>query len=155
MPSVSGYDGNFVGWDSNGDGDLNDSGDWADFAVGSLTTWNGTVQTADQGIKRIEPPSIGSIQRFENVGAGNGDYAWNASKNDYDYVGADNGDSRKGRYYANADLVIRDTSAFDSAGNSLKLPAGTITTKSFYDAREGKTVKVSEIDMAMPAWRMP
>jgi hypothetical protein len=99
-------------------------------------------------VKRIEPPSIGSIQRFEDVGAGNGDYAYNASKKDFDFVGAGNGDSRKGRYYANADLVIRDLGAFDSAGNSLSLPAGTVTARSFYDAREGRTVTVTEIDMA-------
>jgi type II secretory pathway pseudopilin PulG len=147
VPSVSGYDGNFIGFDANGDGDLNDAGDWTDFAVGSLTTWNGTVQTADQGVKRIEPPSIGSIQRFEVVGSGNGDYTWNGSKNDYDFVGSGNGDARKGRYHANADLVIRDDKAYDAAGNALLLPTGTITSKTFYDAREGKNVTVTEIDM--------
>ena len=149
VPSVTGYDSKFAGFDANGDGDLSDAGDWADFAVGSLTNWNGTVQTADQGVKRVEPPSIGSIQRFEDVGAGNGDYTWDAAKKDYDYVGDGNGDARKGRYYANADLVVSDLDAYDSSGSKLKLPAGTIVKKSFYDAREGKTITVSEIDIGL------
>lgn len=149
VPSVSGYDSNFMGYDANGNGSLSDPGDWQDFAVGSLTTWNGTVQTADQGVKRVEPPSIGSIQRFEDVGAGNGDYAFDKAKNDYEYVGDGLGDARKGRYYANADLVISDQNAYDSTGAKINLPAGVLTNKTFYDAREGRNVSVTEIDMKL------
>jgi hypothetical protein len=149
VPSPSGYDSAFLGFDANKDGDLNDLGDWNDFAVGALANWNGTVQTAAHGVKRIEPPSIGSIKRFEVIGAGNGDYSWNASANDYTYVGAGLGDARKGRYYANADLVIRDLSAYDSKGNAIALPTGSLKTKTMYDAREGKTVTLTEVDVGL------
>ncbi len=149
VPSTSGFDSNFKGYDANNDGDLSDPGDWADFAVGSLSTWGGTVQTADQGVKPVEPPSIGSIKRFENVGAGNGDYAWNPAISDYSFVGQGNGDSTKGRYYASADLVIRDLKAYDNKGNAVTMPPNALLSKSFYDAREGKTVKVTQIDISI------
>jgi hypothetical protein len=148
VPSASGYDSAFLGYDANHDGDLSDPGDWADFAVGSLTTWNGTVETGANGVKRVEPPSVGSIQRFESVGAGEGDYTYDATLKDWKYVGAGNGDARKGRFHANADLVIRDLAAFDKNGNAVTLPSGTLTAKTMYDAREGKTVTVTEIDMS-------
>jgi hypothetical protein len=148
VTSVSGFDSSFTGFDADGDGKLTSSSDWADFTVGALATWNGTVQSSEQGVKPVDPPSIGSIKRFENVGAGNGDYAWDASSNDYEYVGSGAGDARKGRFHATADLVIRDLKAYDSSGTMISLPAGVVVEKSMYDAREGKTVKVTEIDIA-------
>jgi hypothetical protein len=151
VPSLSGYDSDFSGYDQNGDGDLSDSGDWADFAVGALTTWDGTVQTAAHNVKRVEPPAVGAIQRFEVVGTGNGDYSWDSTISDYKYVGANLGDARKGLFHANASIVIRDLKMYDAKGNLISPPAGTIASKSFYDAREGKTVTVTEIDMAMLA----
>jgi hypothetical protein len=147
VPSTSGFDSQFKGFDANGDGDLSDMGDWPDFAVGALSTWGGTVQSADHGVKPVEPPSIGSIKRFQNVGAGNGDYAWNATLKDYSYVGMGSGDSTKGRYHATADLVIRDLKAYDNKGTAISMPVGAIASRSFYDAREGKTVTVTQIDL--------
>src|SRR5262249_53691199 len=38
---------------------------------------------------------------------------------------------------------------FDHNGNPLSLPAGTITQKSLYDAREGKNIAVSEINVGL------
>jgi hypothetical protein len=149
VPSTSGFDSNFKGYDANGDGDLSDMGDWPDFAVGALSIWGGTVQTADHGVKPVEPPSIGSIKRFDNVGAGNGDYSWSAAANDYVFVGPGNGDTSKGRYYANADLVIRDLAAYDAQGNAVTLPTNALVAKSFYDAREGKTITVSQLDISI------
>ena len=149
VPSTSGFDSNFKGYDSNADGDLSDMGDWPDFAVGSLATWGGTVQTADHGVKPVEPPSIGSIKRFEDVGAGNGDYAWNATLKDYSYVGQGAGDATKGRYYATADLVIRDLTAYDNKGTVISMPTGALTSKTFYDAREGKNVTVTQVDISI------
>jgi hypothetical protein len=149
VPSTSGFDSNFKGFDSNADGDLSDMGDWPDFAVGALSTWGGTVQTADHGVKPVEPPSIGSIKRFQDVGPGNGDYSWNATLKDYSYVGQGNGDSAKGRYHATADLVIRDLKAYDNKGTAISMPTGALTSKTFYDAREGKNVTVTQIDISI------
>jgi hypothetical protein len=149
VPSTSGFDSAFKGYDADGDGKLLSSSDWPDFTVGALSTWGGTVQSSEQGVKPVDPPSIDSIQRYEKVAAGTGDYAFNSSTGDWDFVGAGNGDSRKGRYFATADLVIRDLKAYDSSGTLIALPAGTIAEKTMYDAREGKSVKVTEVDLAL------
>jgi hypothetical protein len=148
VPSVSGYDSAFLGFDKNRDGDLSDSGDWADFAVGALSTWAGTVQTAAHGVKRVEPPAIGSIKRYEVLGSGLGDYAWDTTIKDYKYVGTGNGDARKGRFHASAAIVIRDLDMYDDKGFKLSPPAGTLVAKTFYDAREGKNVTVTELDLS-------
>ena len=149
VPSTSGFDSAFLGYDANGDGDLSDAGDWPDFVVGVLDSFQGSVQTGAHGMKPIVPPAIGSIQRFESVGSGVGDYAWDAGLGDYAYVGAGNGDHRKGRYHKNANLVIRDLTAYDAAGTPLALPAGTITEQQMWDAREGQAVKVTQVDIAL------
>jgi hypothetical protein len=149
VPSASGYDSDFLGYDQNGDGDLSDALDWADFAVGALSTWAGTVQTAAHGVKRVEPPAIGSIARFEVVGSGLGDYTWDSPLGDYKYVGDGQGEARKGRFHEHADVVIRDLTAYDENGAPISLPLGTLVERSFYDAREGKTVKVTEVDLSL------
>jgi len=149
VPSTSGYDSDFLGFDKNNDGDLNDVGDWADFAVGALTTWNGTVQTAAHGVKRVEPPTIGSIQRYEVIGAGLGDHEWDPVANDFVFVGAGQGDARKGHFHANAELVIRDLNAYDAKGFAVAMPAGALVQTTMYDAREGRSVTVTEIDVGV------
>jgi Tfp pilus assembly protein PilX len=56
------------------------------------------------------------------------------------------------KMYAQAGLRIDVTGAVatatDSAGNAVALPAGTVTTKSFFDKRENAVVTVAEIDMS-------
>jgi hypothetical protein len=147
VASISGFDSSFMGFDSDGDGKLASATDVADFTVGALTTWGGTVQSSAEGVKPVAPPSIDSIKRFVPVGAGNGDYALDAFTKDYEYVGPGLGDARKGRFNLTAGLVIRDLDAFDANGNKLTLPAGTLAAKTFYDARAGKTVTVTELDV--------
>ena len=52
-----------------------------------------------------------------------------------------------GYYEENAGLRIVNTQAYDSDGLMISMPAGVITEKTMYDAREGKNVKVTEIDL--------
>jgi hypothetical protein len=146
VPSATGFDSAFQGHDANGDGDLSDPGDWQDFVAGALNTWNGTVQTGAHGVKNVAAPSIGSIQEYEQVAAGQGDYT--LSGGTYNYVGPGLGDYRHGRYRASADLIIKDNVAYDSAGNFIPLAPGTLSEKTFYDGREKKYVKVTQVDMA-------
>jgi hypothetical protein len=55
----------------------------------------------------------------------------------------------QGGYYASrAGLRIIDGVALDSMNNIVTLPAGTISSKSFKDVRENRTVTVTEVDMA-------
>ncbi len=56
------------------------------------------------------------------------------------------------KMHAQAGLKIDVTgaaaTATDASGNSVTLPAGTVTTRSFFDKRENATVTVAEIDMS-------
>ncbi len=51
------------------------------------------------------------------------------------------------KLYSEAGLRIIDGVATDQNGSAVSLPAGSVTTKSFYDAREQKTVDVIEVDI--------
>jgi hypothetical protein len=98
--------------------------DFTDWTTYAIDTWNGTVQDGSHGVREIAAPDIKTIKAFDANG-------------------------NKGFYHSNADLVVRDGSAFDNAGNPVLLPAGTLTQKTMYDARERKTVTVSEINMGL------
>jgi hypothetical protein len=94
---------------------------WVTYA---LDTWMGTVQDGAHGVREIGVPKIGSIKAF-------------------------NADGTKSYYHSNADLVVVNGNAFDRSGSPVVLPPGTITEKSLYDAREGKNVAVSEINVGL------
>jgi hypothetical protein len=60
------------------------------------------------------------------------------------------GDSKElaqAKLYSQAGLRIIDGVATDKDGKAVTLPSGTVTTKSFWDAREKKTVNVWEVDV--------
>ncbi|HVR76419.1 MAG TPA: hypothetical protein VMT52_18970 [Planctomycetota bacterium] len=88
-------------------------------------TWGSSVQTADHGLKAIAAPGLDNIKAFDPL------------------TGA------KGHYHANADLVVMDQGAFGRDGAPVNLPLNTIREETLHDGREGKTVKVTEIDMAL------
>ncbi|MCZ6795626.1 MAG: hypothetical protein O7J95_18635, partial [Planctomycetota bacterium] len=93
-----------------------------DWTTHALDTWQGTVKDGSHGVKEIAVPDIGSIKAF-------------------------NPDGSKGHFHENAGLTIVDGQAFDAAGTPIDL-SGAITEKPMFDAREGKTIIVTEIDLA-------
>jgi hypothetical protein len=94
---------------------------WATYA---LNTWGGTVQDGAHGVKEIAAPDIKTIKAF-------------------------NPDGTKGFYHDHADLVIVNGTALDKSGAPVVLPPGALVEKTMYDAREGKNVTVSEINMGI------
>lgn len=93
----------------------------ASWAAASQSSWNGTVKNGATGAVKMETPALASIQ-----------------PGGYFDLRAQNGG-----------LVIRDSQAFVGSTNvTLLLPAGTLATTNIYDAREGKSVPVTTIDMA-------
>jgi hypothetical protein len=96
-------------------------GFWATYA---MDTWKGTVQDGAHGVKEVAAPRIQTIKAFKPDGS-------------------------RGYYHANADLVIVNGQAYDSSGGMISLPAGTVTEKSMYDAREKKTITVTEINVGL------
>jgi Tfp pilus assembly protein PilX len=63
---------------------------------------------------------------------------------------SDTPELKKAKLYYQADLVIENTSGNgkDKAGNTVTLPAGVVTTKTFYDKREQANMLVLEVDIA-------
>jgi len=91
---------------------------WTD---GALDLWGGTVQSSAQGITKLAAPAVGSIQ--------------------------------PGGYYSNNASVVITNKTIVKNGTTLKegkdYPTGTITeTTSFYNNRDGKTVRMSVVDLS-------
>ena len=53
------------------------------------------------------------------------------------------------KMYSQAGLKVVDGVTTDTGGNSVTLPAGVITSKSFFDAREGRTMSVVEVNVGL------
>jgi type II secretory pathway pseudopilin PulG len=150
IPTVSGLDSNFRGYDRNGDGDFIDSGELSPWVVEAIRRWNGTVQTAEHDIHELVPPEVKSIKRYEPTADGTGgDYNYNAQTGAYTQVSPGTGAYQKAFYHKRADLVILDGVAYNRNGSRLTLPSGTLTSHTMYDARERRNVTVTEVDMAL------
>lgn len=126
VPSTSGFDSAFRGYDINGDGDFNDPGELGGWAMRSQTLWNGTVKTGEHGLSEIVAPSVQTMAPY-----------------------VDSGKTVRGYYHANAGLVIKGTRAYvGSTDVTASLPSGTIAQKTMYDGRENKNILVTEVDIA-------
>jgi Tfp pilus assembly protein PilX len=138
----SGFDSNYAGYDENGDGDFLDANDWLNWTLGAIDRWGGTVQSNVHETEVWESPEVKTTEQLVSKPGG----AYDEHDN---YVGSGNGDYDRGFYYETAELIIKDDRAYDKDGNDVTgtLPADTITEKTMYDAREGKTITVTEVDM--------
>lgn len=117
--------------------------DWADKAQ---ETWGGTVLSKDHGVQALTIPMSTEEEPIETIKRG-------------DTIDPDSSSEsetlKEARLYWQADLRIIDGQAYDKAGNEVDLTytvdGDTInpvdSSKSFYDHREGRTIKVTEIDV--------
>ena len=124
-------DGNYHNM-KNPDGSFLESTDanWYDSA---MSRWNGRVQDAAFGQKDLNLPlsNAGDPHKLIERGTGNSDsYEHKASLKIMD-----------GRAYIPVAGIWTDVTA--------SLPAGTITTSTFYDGREGTNVNATDIDMSL------
>ncbi|MDD5245808.1 MAG: hypothetical protein PHS09_00280 [Candidatus Omnitrophica bacterium] len=95
--------------------------DRSDWIDESQLRWNGTVKSSVHGVNALATPAVGSIQP-------------------------------DGFYSANAGIKIVDTAAYDSSGNLISFDDDNpISVSTFYDAREGRNVTVTNIDMGVLA----
>jgi hypothetical protein len=167
VPTVSGYDSNFEGYDANGDGDFTDSGDWLPWGPGALDMWGEpsgylggsgqTVLSQEHGTTIAEAPGIGSIAMYEEVDGGS--HVWDPGSQQYVATAAGEGTHSPGYFHANADLSIityddGTWDAFDGNGISIKgslVAAGVVDQTTMYDARQssdGTKSPICEIDIA-------
>jgi len=154
-PSISGFDSDFLGYDDNGDGDYDDPADYENWTTRSLDLWEGTVQTAEHGVKQIESPSVWNIKMFHEA-PGGGDYQYDPMTDTYTPVAPGTGDYQKGYFYSNADLAIIDGQAYDSDGDAITvwpdvdgdgIADDPISEVTFYDGREDQYVTTTQVDM--------
>ncbi|MFA4986610.1 MAG: hypothetical protein WC712_08510 [Candidatus Brocadiia bacterium] len=117
-----------------------------DFAQMALARWGGVLKTAAHGVSKIEAPEVGSIQPYVANAANKGDYT--KSGTTYTYTPG-TGNYDKGFYNNTANMVIIDSKMYlGGVDVTSLLPASTITTKTMYDAREKKTVTMTEVDIS-------
>jgi hypothetical protein len=143
----SGFDSTFGGYDYNANGNLNDNKDWKPWGTQAMSMWGGTVQSSDMGVEKAEPPQQNlSLDMF--AAKSGGDYIM-TSPGVYVPVAPGTGDYVKGYFYSKAGLIIKDGAAYAPDGTNITsaLIAGTLTTVNTYDAREGKTVPNTKIDV--------
>ena len=115
----------------------------------ALERFGGTMQSAVHGLREIVAPDVRSIQRYVKTDTGTGgDYERDPDTGDYYEVAPGTGSFRQGHYHALADLVIIDGELFDADGRSIPLPAGVLAEVEMYDAREGVTIRLTEIDVS-------
>ncbi len=68
---------------------------------------------------------------------------------------SDSSDLAAAKLYSQAGLRIVDGVATNQSGGSVTLPAGAVTTTTFYDAREGKTMASTDVDISKLGSAMP
>jgi len=117
------------------------AGAWASQA---MQTFGGQVQDSAMGVQQIVPPLP--------------DLFGNPSNPDvvaHQLIempqGGDSAALTAAKMYTQAGLrIVNDgtsTKAYDQTGNNVPLPPGAVTPKSFYDAREGKTMTAYDVDV--------
>lgn len=107
--------------------------------------FSGTVKDSTMGVQQIIPPIP---QLFYNPS--------NPDVVAHEMIelpqASDSTDLAGAKMYSQAGLRIVDGVASDQGGYGVSLPSGAVTTSTFYDAREGNTMQVTNIDISkLPA----
>ncbi len=106
------------------------------------STFGGTVADGAMGVGQITPPMPALLS---NPNASNPDVL--AHELIELPQGSDSPQLAAAKLYSQAGLRIINGVATDQNGNAVSLPSGTITTTTFYDDRENKTVNLYQVDM--------
>lgn len=168
VPTASGFDSDFAGYDSDGDGDFDDPGDWKPWGPGALDFWSepdfyysgtgNTVSTGVHGVPEARVPEVDTLGMFvPATSAAGGDYEWHAASRRYVPVPTGTGSHSKGPFHADATftLITFDDGtwqAYDKFGDEIiaALP-GVVSMTETYDARQaegsGEKIDVTVIDL--------
>ena len=165
IPSVSGFDSDFVGHDAEGDGDYYGPDVWLPFGARSLEQWSNpdlyaggegsTLLTGEHGVQRVEAPEIDDFRMY--MEAENGDFEWSDGDQEFVEVAPGTGTHAPGPFYAAAGLSIISNpdgtwEAYDHLGLDVTaVLAGAVTSTTMYDARQaqgnGEEIQVTVIDV--------
>lgn len=149
--SAWGLDSDFTGWDIDGDGQYLSPGELPPFKNSVQALYGGTFMTGEHGVKDVAHPQIQSIQAYDSVYGGVGGDFVEASSGVFSPVQPGTGTHSRGFYHENAELVIIDGIVTDGDGMDITafMPAGLLTSRSMYDAREGQYITVTEINLSL------
>ena len=117
---------------------------WAsanDWKSQALSTFGGKVQDSTMGVQPIIPPVPDLFYNPSNPDVASHQMIEPPKS-------SDSPELTSAKLYTQANIRIVDGVATDKNGNPVSLPAGLITTTSFYDAREGKTMQVTQVDVS-------
>ncbi len=167
IPSDSGFDSDFGGYDSNGDGDYYDTFDWLPFGPRAREQYGepdfyadgsgSTLQTTTHGVQTVDTPDVESWAMF--VADDKGDYIYNGTTGEYSEVASGSGTHSKGPFHGNADLTIISYpdftwKAFNSQGIDVTddlEDADVVSVTTTYDARQadgnGEKIQMTVIDV--------
>jgi type IV pilus assembly PilX-like protein len=120
----------------------------SEWASQAMQTFGGQVQDGAMGVGQIIPPLP---ELFENPA--NPDVV--AHKLIEMPQPGDPAALVSAKMYSQAGLRIVDGVATDANGNLVTLPPNAVKTKTFYDAREGKTMNTYDIDVALLGPALP
>jgi hypothetical protein len=151
-PAVEGYGGNPQIKDASGNfqtlnfdhvDNQNFAGTWtsSQWQAAAQSLFNGTVKDSSMGVQQIIPPIP---QLFYNPS--------NPDQVAHEMIelpnGSDAANLASAKLYAQAGIRIVDGMATTQSGSSISLPSGTLSTSTFYDAREQNVMQVTNVDIS-------
>jgi hypothetical protein len=151
-PAVEGYGGNPQIKDASGTfqtlnfdhvDNQNFAGTWtsSQWQAAAQSLFNGTVKDSAMGVQQIIPPIP---QLFYNPS--------NPDQVAHEMIelpnGSDAANLASAKLYAQAGIRIVDGMATTQSGSSISLPSGTLSTSTFYDAREQNVMQVTNVDIS-------
>ena len=119
------------------------SSTWANpqaWAAQATSTFGGTVKDNAMGVGQITPPIPELFQNPSNPDTIARQLIERPQAGDSPALAS-------AKMYAQAGLRIVDGAVTDQNGNTVSLPAGGVTTKTFFDTRENKTMTITELDI--------
>jgi hypothetical protein len=120
--------------------DFGDSWSESDWRSQAISTFGGTIMDHAMGVQEIPPPIPDMFNNPSNPDA----VAHGMIERG---VAGDSSAMQAAKLYYQAGMRIMNGVATNASGNPVSLPAGVVTTGSFYDKREGKTMTVTQVDI--------
>ena len=164
VPSTSGFDSAFSGYDYDTDGDYTGSNDWLPFGAAVLEKYNEpnayadegyTLLTGEHGVDRVELPATESFDMFAEVEGGS--YVLDEGSGEFVEATPGQGTHDKAFFHEAAGLSILSSEdgswhAYDAHGNEVTSQLSSVVTgTSMYDARQaegsGESIQMTVIDM--------
>ncbi|MCY3018099.1 MAG: hypothetical protein NTW87_03585 [Planctomycetota bacterium] len=167
----SGYDSNFDGYDGNNDGTISGNSDLKSFVDGVQDRWEKTLEVGYNGVPSLE--ALTDIKAYRApVHGETPTHRYNTTTKLWEPASGSGATHVPGQFLSAADLVVVGTGtrtklimkdgsaegkvlvdtgspAVNKLRNASNATINPLSEKTMYDAREGKTVKVTEIDMAL------